>query len=86
MTAKATRIGGEAASVPNAEETMGISILMIPDVTYRFLSDEAAKRDRTVVQFIAEAVTAYISSPQEPQEIDAEPYTAQMRPRLKGFR
>jgi hypothetical protein len=84
MPARATHI---AQSEPSGDmrDAMGISILMIPDVTYKFLSDAAAARNMTVVQLIAEAVTAYVGG-EETLKAETEERVPVGAPRLKGFR
>lgn len=63
----------------------GVSILFVPDATYKVLSDEAAKRNLTVPALVALAVQAYLlpAGPAEPPE--PRPPPGKSRPVLKRF-
>ena len=69
-------------STSNAEGT-GISILMVPDTTYRVLSDEAAKRNMTVSELVSVAVSSYLMGVEKTSE---DPPMPAVRPVMKGWK
>lgn len=61
MPVKAQRVTDEElGTLPKGQESTGISMLFVPDATFRLLSDEAAKRNMTVAQLLATALSVYL--------------------------
>lgn len=84
MAAKAKRYVPETADATGKEGT-GVSILWVPDPTFKILSDAAAERNMGVSALIAEAVAAYLLPKEEaPKPPEPEP-TGKKKPKLMRF-
>ena len=72
-------------------ESTGVSILWVPDPTFKILSDAAAERNMTVASLITEAVAAYLlgdvkSARAEPPKPPESPKPAgKKKPKLMRF-
>jgi hypothetical protein len=87
MAAKARKYVPERDSTDlGGGESTGVSILWVPDPTFKILSDAAAERNMSVSTLIAEAVSAYLlpPKPQTPPESEPEPDGGR-KPKLMRF-
>lgn len=67
-------------------ESTGVSILWVPDPTFKILSDAAAERNMSVTALISEAVSAYLLPKAEPKEEPEPPVpTGKKKPKLMRF-
>jgi hypothetical protein len=86
MVAKAKRYTQEIEGASGKEST-GVSILWVPDPTFKILSDAAAERNMSVSSLIAEAVSAYLfpkgEEPEQPKQ--PEPTVKKKKPKLMRF-
>ena len=87
MAAKARRYTPEQANQDlGGKESTGVSILWVPDPTFKILSDAAAERNMSVTQLIAEAVSAYLLPKNQPQEPEPpKPPPTGKKPKLMRF-
>lgn len=69
-------------------ESTGVSILWVPDPTFKILSDAAAERNMSLTALISAAVSAYllpkVELKDEP-EPEPEPTTGKKKPKLMRF-
>ena len=87
MGAKAKRYSApEDGHVADERGTTGVSILFVPDKTFRLLSDAAAERGTSVAALIADAVDKYLNPPQPTKQEDLPEPARRGKPVLKGFR
>jgi len=84
MSAKAKRYVPETNDASGREST-GVSILWVPDPTFKILSDVAAERNMSVSALISEAVAAYLMPKVEPQEPPKPEPTGKKKPKLMRF-
>jgi hypothetical protein len=68
-------------------ESTGVSILWVPDPTFKILSDAAAERNMSVTALISEAVSAYLLPKPTPKAEEPEPLapTGKKKPKLMRF-
>lgn len=69
-------------------ESTGVSILWVPDPTFKILSDAAAERQMSVSTLITEAVSAYLLGDSEaPKKAEPEPPkpVGKKKPKLMRF-
>jgi hypothetical protein len=67
-------------------ESTGVSILWVPDPTFKILSDAAAERNMSVTALISAAVSAYLLPKAEPKEEPEPPApTDKKKPKLMRF-
>jgi len=88
MAAKARKYVPERSSTDlGGGESTGVSILWVPDPTFKILSDAAAERNMSVSALISEAVSAYLlpPKPQTPPEPAGPKPDGSKKPKLMRF-
>jgi hypothetical protein len=87
MPAKATRVTeAELASQRREESGTGLSLMFVPDSTFRQLSDAAAARNMTVPQLIGVALSAYLAPEAKAEAAEEKPPRERKAPTLKGYK
>ena len=87
MAAKARKyVSEEHSSGLGGGESTGVSILWVPDPTFKLLSDAAAERNMSVSALISEAVSAYLlPKDQMPKEPESPKPKSGKKPKLMRF-